>query len=293
MPNFDNNTNNDLHVCCHALVNNEIDQTEASNKIIELLRSGYDITELNKVIQKLVVMGNGPIHFFAQYNCSQVLEAIIPQLDPDALNKTNGYGQTPLHVAALYQSKDAFNTLINQGYDLTAQDNQRYMPVDYLDENWTQLLSQSNCLIMEANRLSHDGKRPIHKMFDNPQIDPDQRTQQLSKLMKNGARITATDQQGKTLFHYTAATGNTYIFNQALQYLSNTEVKQLLAVRDNDNQTPFQIASQYKNYRFINNLINNVDIILSTDWLTIGSEKHYAKNDIDDFIENIKSNILI
>ncbi len=153
------------------------------------------------------------------------------------INAKDGYGLSALHLAIKNNSIDAINVLLaNNNIDLEAT-----LPEGY----FTHLGDNSNdaVYIGKATPLIY----AIFKSNGNPKI--------VNMLMKKGANVNATDEEGWSTFLYAAAFGDTSMLRNI-----SAKNKKLVNSKTKNNVTPLHMAVVYNNINNIRYLVSRLKV---------------------------------
>jgi len=215
--------------------------------------------------------GNGPLYYAVASNNIEMLLLLLNKTDPQNVFELNFQGATLLHAAAAYGSPEIFDMLLENGIDpslidnmgnnllhYAANHNNRLM-VEYLaDHNFTWMLQIKN----------HDEETPLHYAANNlaasvfeillPLADDvnvrdsygntplfyavqSGNIRHILSLLKNGADIYASNNDGLSPIHISAASLMALTLNALL---CQEDVIDLLDAHGN---TPLQIALKHHN----------------------------------------------
>ena len=242
--------------------NNVLPETVLTRKIEDEVNEVRDIDiELFKAVEK---------------DDSRSIRALINR--GANINAKDGYGLSVLHLAVKYNSVKSLGVLLgNSNIDLEATLPEGYFT--HLGDDSTDAV-----YIGKATPLIY----AIFKSEGNTRIFND--------LIKKGANVNATDEEGWSTFLYAAAFGNSSMLRNIL-----SKNKNLINSKTKDNVTPLHMAVVYDNLDNIKYLVRNlkVDINAKDDdgWtalyyaaankkkeaynllLRLGADKNIANND--------------
>ena len=81
------------------------------------------------------ILGETPLHYVAGRSTAIPAVAALLLDRGAAVDARNSFGQTPLHLAALYNGTPALVALLDRGADATLRDNAGKLPIDYVRGN--------------------------------------------------------------------------------------------------------------------------------------------------------------
>ena len=179
--------------------------------------------------------GESPLHMAAYVNAREAVSRLIDL--GASIEEQNSYGKTPLHFAANQDARETVQLLLQQGANIEAKNINGYTPLHIAanqDARETvQLLLQQGANI-EAK--SNNGKTPLHFAANQDARE----TVQL--LLQQGANIEAKSNNGKTPLHFAANQDARETVQLLLQQGANIEAKNI------NGYTPLQIAERKGNH---------------------------------------------
>ncbi|KAJ5078566.1 palmitoyltransferase hip14 [Anaeramoeba ignava] len=203
----------------HLIITNNI---ELIIKHIEDYKISREIKDEN---------GNGPIHWAAENNRAQVIEALIKMGFP--IDNSNYVQSTPLHLACTKDSVSIIKLLLENGADLYKTDEiqstaihvatqcNAYLVVQYLISNYPEIVDLPD---------QFQNQTPLHWASHRGNYDI------AVLLIKNGANINKQDNTGNTPLHLACKHGNRKIVELLLK--NNTD----FLIKNNSQETPIDLA---------------------------------------------------
>jgi len=198
-----------------------------------LLKAGADLNTFHPLreegperlfgIRSLDAEGLSPLHIAAACSLG-CLRAILQHYNGSNvdLNIASKLGRTPLHIAADGNEHECLELLIAAGADIRRADNYGRMPLHYAHGKSTLLLLRAGAGA-DVNTEDDQGKTPLLVLvtLTQPNIrryaytQIHRRTESLDPttfraLFDAGAIVMHADKQGKTVFHYMAASFDGY-----------------------------------------------------------------------------------
>lgn len=142
----------------------------------------------------------------------------------------NGYGQTPLHVAAQYGGEAQIRTLLDRGAEIEARDRFGETPLHKVTERSG--IEQMRCLVSrgaDVNARTKTGQTPLHIAASCGEEE------HLRVLIQGGAKIDARDVTGRTPLFCAAIPPRV----EQLTYLVGSGAD--VSVRDGVGKTPLDV----------------------------------------------------
>ncbi|CAF0842356.1 unnamed protein product [Adineta steineri] len=178
-------------------------------------------------------LGNTPLHLAANYNSLNVLHYLLEKEYADPHNQSyNGF--LAIHYAAEHAHNDCIKLLLSKSPDIiNKQTNQLITPLHLACQNGSletiQLLISNGANFKVRNQ---NGSNCLHIACQNSHLNIVQWL-----IEKQNANINEFDYMNSTPIHYAAANGNEHIINYLLD-------KQAKIIIDNNGNTPLHVAAE-------------------------------------------------
>lgn len=200
--------------------------------------------------------GNTPLHLAITDIFPERAEQLIEA--GAEVNATNRLGRTPLHSAVehlghwgSYEDDEGacpFRSLLKHGANVNAQDNEGMTPLHVLAQSESSFKEQAVKALLAAGadpKIVDNHKRTVAHMFLSGEWPWSEAGECITLLAARGVDLSAADDQGQTLLHYLAKTGehsSLFFLRNITNLLGGTNIN--VMARDAEGDTPLHIAAR-------------------------------------------------